>query len=651
MIPALASRRSLRPTRGPRFSALRIIAWSLAALGLCAAGARLASAQSSPGSFGVQGDHFVLNGTPVQILSGEIHYARVPRAYWRARMEMAKAMGLNTIATYIFWNIHEPRPGVYDFSGNNDVAAFIRLAQQEHLHVLLRAGPYSCAEWEFGGFPSWLLADPRMKTALRTNDPAFMVPVERWIKRLAQEVGPLQIARGGPIIAVQIENEYGNFSNDTAYMEHMKQIFVDAGFTGAMLYTVDPSRSLAAGQLPGVYSGVNFGTGGAVRGLTALAKDRPGQPLFATEYWPGWFDHWGHPHQTRSTAVQVQDLNYILSHHASLNIYMFHGGTSFGFMSGSSWTDNEFLPDVTSYDYDAPLDEAGHPTPKFYAYRAVLATYATSPLPPVPAPPPVIAIAPFALHAETSLWEHLPAPVVSANPLTMEALGQSYGYILYRKVLEAAADGPLVLDEVHDYARVYVDGRLVGTIDRRLKQNQVHLSAAKGARLDILVENSGRINSTKMMRGEVKGITQSVSLAGAPLTGWQMYSLPMDDAGAMRPHRSSSISAPSSLTADAPHFAFGSFNLNKIGDTFLDVSELGKGAVWVNGHALGRYWNIGPQKTLYLPGPWLRKGRNEVVVFDLFPSAPTVRLVGRTEPILNTITSEMSQPATRAPAE
>jgi beta-galactosidase len=612
----------------------------LAALLACAG-----HAQAQKPSFVVDGDHLALNGKPIQVLSGEIHYARIPRAYWQARMEMAKAMGLNTIATYVFWNVHEPRPGVYDFSGNNDLAAFIRLAQKEHLHVLLRAGPYSCAEWEMGGYPSWLLADPKMNTALRTDDPAFMVPVERWITRLAKEVAPLQIGRGGPIIAVQIENEYGNYSNDKKYMEHMRDIFIRAGFNGkdAMLYTVDPSKSLAAGEIDGIFSGVNFGTGGSERGLTALAAERPGQPLFVTEYWPGWFDHWGHPHETRPTDKQVKDLNYILGHRSSINIYMFHGGTTFGFMNGASWTDNEYLPDVTSYDYDAPLDEAGHPTPKFYAYRNVLAQYAGHPLPPVPASPPVIAIAPFATGDATSLWDHLPAPVLSRTPLTMEALGQSYGYILYRKQLDTAVKGPLVLDEVHDYARIYMDGKLAGTIDRRLKQDRIDIDAAKGARLDILVENSGRINSTHQMSSEVKGITHSVTLAGAPLEDWAIYSLPMDTAGQMHPSNSGE-----SALGDGPHFAFAHFDLKRVGDTFLDVSSLGKGALWINGHALGRFWNEGPQKTLYVPGPWLHAGRNDVVLFDIFDaSSAKPMLEGRTAPILNAAI-EAAKPAAHA---
>jgi beta-galactosidase len=599
-----------------------VCAWILASA------AAVAQQPAPAHSFAVDGDHFVLDGKPFQVIAGEMHYERIPREYWRARMEMAKAMGVNTIATYVFWNMHEPRPGVYDFSGNNDLVAFLKLAQAEHLYVLLRAGPYSCAEWEFGGFPAWLLKDPTMSTALRSNDPAFIVPAKRWIKRLGQEVGSLQIGNGGPIIATQIENEYGNFSNDHAYMAHMRDIFVEAGFTKSLLYTVDPSKALANGEIPGIYSGVNFGTGNAEQGLRALEASRPGQPLFATEYWPGWFDLWGHPHQTRPIAPQLEDLNYILGHGASINIYMIHGGTSFGMMAGASQSTGAYRGNVTSYDYDAPIDEAGHPTPKFYAYRDVILKYTHEKPLPVPAVPPVIAVPQFTLTQSASLWDHLPKPIQSEQPLTMEQVDQAYGYILYRKQMPAALhNAQLHLDTMQDFALVYLDGRLVGTLDRHYHQETIALSTDGPARLDILVENTGRLNSTKWMRNERKGI-RGAELDGAPLTGWQIYSLPMGEA----PRVSGQMPATST---PVPHFAGGSFKLTRIGDKFLDVRGLGKGLIWINGHALGRFWDIGPQGTLYVPGPWLKKGRNDVVIFELLKDDPTPKLTGLTTPILD----------------
>ena len=577
-------------------------------------------------SFAVQGDHFVLDGKPFQVISGEMHYERIPREYWRARMEMARAMGLNTIATYVFWNMHEPRPGVYDFSGNNDLVAFVKLAQEEHLYVLLRAGPYSCAEWEFGGFPAWLLKDPKMATALRSNDPAFMVPAERWIQRLGQEVAPLQIENGGPILATQVENEYGNFGSDHAYMAHMRDVFVAAGFTKSLLYTVDPSKALANGEIPGVYSGVNFGTGNAAHGLAALEAQRPGQPLFSTEYWPGWFDLWGHPHETRPIAPQLADLNTMLGQGASVNIYMVHGGTSFGMMAGASQSTGAYRGNVTSYDYDAPIDEAGHPTAKFFAYRDVILKYTHQPVMPVPAVPVVIAVPKFSLTRSTSLWEHLPQPVTAEQPLTMEQMDQAYGYVLYRKQMPAALNNAqLHLDRMQDFALVYLDGKLVGTLDRHFHQETIALTTSGPARLDVLVENTGRLNSTKWMREERKGI-RGAELDGVALTGWAMYSLPMESTPEMQ---------TGAHAASGPYFAAGSFVLNRVGDTFLDVRGLGKGLVWINGHALGRFWDIGPQGTLYVPGPWLKKGRNDVVILELLKDVGTPTLEGLTKPMLD----------------
>jgi beta-galactosidase len=591
---------------------------------------RPANAEAGAGAetFTVDGNHFLLNGKPHQVIAGEMHYARIPREYWQHRIQMAKAMGLNTIATYIFWNVHEPRPGRYEFSGNADIVTFIRMVQAEGMHVLLRAGPYSCAEWEFGGFPAWLLKDPRMKTALRTNDDAFMVPAERWIKRLAQETAPLLIANGGPIIAVQVENEYGNFGNEKAYMQHMLRIFQSTGYKDSLLYTVDPSKALPRGCLDGILSGVNFGTGNAEHGLAALEALRPGAPPFATEYWPGWFDLWGHPHETRPIPPQLKDIDYVLGHGGSINIYVFHGGTSFGTWPGASASTGNYRGNVTSYDYDAPLDEAGHTTPKFFAYRDLILSYTKAARLPVPAVEKVVAIPEFRLMPASMIWDALPDPTPSESLLTMEHLDQAYGYVMYRKQLDQPLNGAsLVLDPVHDYAQVYLDGTLVGTLDRHYNQTTMALTSDKpGARLDILVENTGRLNSTRAMRGEWKGLQQA-TLDGKPLTGWQIYSLPMEPP--------SFPQGRAIANTTGAHFATGTFELKQTGDAFLDVSALGKGLIWINGYALGRFWNIGPQSTLYVPAPWLKQGRNDVVVFDLFASRQPQTLVGRMKPILD----------------
>jgi len=560
-------------------------------------------------SFQISGRQFLLDGKPFQIISGEMHYARIPREYWHARLKMARAMGLNTISTYVFWNLHEPKPGVHDFTGQLDVAAFIRAAQEEGLHVILRPGPYVCAEWDLGGLPAWQLADP--KIVLRSDDPRFMQPAAAWLKRLGQELAPLQVTRGGPIIAVQVENEYGSFDHDRQYIKHIYDAIVDAGLGEALLYTADGPEQLPNGTLSGVPAAVNFGPGETQEAFKALAAIRPNQPLMAGEYWAGWFDHWGGKHHVTDAALQERDLRWMLSQGYSVNLYMFHGGTTFGFMNGANY-DNGYKPQTTSYDYDAALDESGRPTPKYYSFRAVIASLnPTVKLPEVPDTTALIVIPRFPLYESSSLWDNLGAPIEAESPLPMEMVGQSYGYILYRTHVAGPLEGELRIDGMHDYAKVYVNGVEQGTIDSRLEQGtvMVHSSESKNT-LDILVENGGRINFTKRLRDERKGITGTVTLAGNELRGWQIYPLSMDNL-------SSILFKPAESGAVGPSFLRGRFWLGKTGDTYLDMRGLGKGAVWVNGHALGRFWNIGPQYTLYVPGAWLKTGANEVVVFDL----------------------------------
>jgi beta-galactosidase len=562
---------------------------------------------AEPHTFKAENGKFTLDGKPFQVISGEMHYQRIPRAYWRDRLRMAKAMGLNTITTYVFWNVHETSPGVYDFSGNNDVAEFIREAQHEGLYVILRPGPYACAEWEFGGYPAWLLKDHDI--VVRSSDPKFISAAQRWITRLGQELAPLQIGNGGPIILVQVENEYGSFDKDHAYMEQIHRMLVDAGFTKAQLYTADGPEQVPDGSLPELPAAINFGPGESQKGFAYLKKMRPDGPFMNSEYWDGWFDHWGSKHAKTDAQQQAADLDWTLRQGYSISLYMFHGGTSFGWMNGANSNGKNYEPDVTSYDYDSPLDESGRPTPKYFLFRDTIAKATGITPPPVPPVAPAITIPAFTLTQGAALWSNLPKPVHSEQPLTMEDLDQAYGYILYRTTLSGPISGDLVLDQLHDYAQIYVDGKLAGTLDRRLNQNTLPLNIpSKSARLDILVENTGRVNFTKVLRGERKGITKQVMLAGKPVTGWDIYPLP--------------VLAPQTLHyshADCTGACFyrATFNIDKPADTFLDTSAFAKGQVWLNGHALGRVWNVGPQKTLYVPGPWLKAGENEVVVFDL----------------------------------
>jgi len=564
----------------------------------------------------VEGDHFVREGKPYQIISGAIHYARVPRAYWRDRLQKARAMGLNTVETYVFWNLHEPRAGVFDFSGQLDVAAFIRMAQEDGLNVILRPGPYVCAEWEAGGLPAWLFADPSLK--VRTRDPRFLEAANRYLARLGKEVAGLQASRGGPIIAIQIENEYGSFGHDKEYMEDIHQALIRAGLGDSLFYTSDGVDQLPNDALPGVLAVINFGPGEAQRDFARLATLRPNQPMMTGEYWDGWFDAWGNKEHVHTNAeAQAKEIEWILNQGHSLNLYMFHGGTTFGFMNGANMgagPNARYEPQTTSYDYDAALDEAGRPTPKFYLLRDVIQRRTGITPPPLPAAIPLAAVPDFQLSEYASLWDNLPAPVSSPEPHSMESLGQAYGYVLYRAHLTGAQSGSLTIDDLRDYAAVYLDQKLVGTLDRRLGQNSLPLQIT-GAHetLDILVENTGRINFGTHLQDGRAGITEAVSIGGQRISDWEIFSLPMespDSIGNWKPSRSASA---------GPAFFRGTFKLDHVADTYLDTSMLTKGFVWVNGHNLGRTWNIGPQKSLYLPAPWLRKGSNEVVVFDYGP--------------------------------
>jgi beta-galactosidase len=593
------------------------------------------AAQDTPGSahrIAIEGDHFALDGKPLQIISGELHYERIPREYWRDRLKKARAMGLNTISTYVFWNLHEPKPGVYDFTGSLDVAAFVRIAQEEGLYVILRPGPYACAEWDLGGLPAWLLADPDI--VLRSGDEKFLAPAERWLQRLGRELAPLQITHGGPIIAVQVENEYGSFGNDHAYMQRILAALRNEGLGEVLLYTADGGDELPAGTLAYIHAVVNLGPGEAKAEFAKLQKFRPGRPMMSGEYWDGWFDHWGEKHQTTDATQQAQELDWILSHGYSINLYMFHGGTSFGFMNGANWDRKNYEPDVTSYDYDSPVSESGALTKKYFVFRDVIAKHRPGvmiPEPPVPLP--AIEVPEFELTQSAALWSNLPTPISVERPRSMETFGQSYGYILYRTRVKEPLAAELQIRELRSYARVFVNGKLAGTLDRRKKQDRLRIEASADSTLDILVEGTGRINFTTELRNERQGITGPVTLAGKELSGWQVFPLPMDDLSTLQ------FSKARADASREPAFYRGQFDLHETGDTFLDTRGWSKGAVWINGHALGRFWNLGPQQTLYVPAPWLRKGINEVVVFTQ-DKPKTQQLRGLSAPILDELGTE-----------
>ena len=590
---------------------MTILAKSMAAILLaattllsCPLSAQIPEPANAPLS--VSRDKFMLDGKPFRLLSGELHYPRIPRAYWRDRLKKAKALGLNAVTVYIFWNMHEPQPGAYDFTGNNDVAEFLREAQQEGLYVILRPGPYACAEWDLGGYPAWLLKDHGM--VLRSSTASYMAAASRWMKRLGQELAPLQASHGGPIIAVQVENEYGSFGDDHAYMEQIHQLVVDAGFTSTLLYTGDGADELVKGTLPELPAGIDFGTGDADRSIKMFRKFRPTAPVYVAEYWDGWFDHWGEKHQLTDAAKQEFDVRSMLSEGASLSLYMLYGGTSFGWMNGANTDGKNYQPDVSSYDYDAPIDESGRPRPKYFALRKVIAEATGVTPPPVPESAPLITIAPIELKEAQPLWATLPHPIVSATPLSMEDIDQAYGYILYRTTITGTGPTQLEIDEVHSYARVFLDGKPAGKLDRRLNQKTLDLDVSGKHQLDILVENTGRINFTTAIRGERAGITKDVLLGGNVLTGWQIYPLPFTT---LPPggYFTKSCTGPCIYRAG--------FKVEVPGDTYLNTEKLGKGVLWVNGHLLGRFWNVGPMGSLFLPGAWLQPGENTLVVMDL----------------------------------
>ncbi|MBI0475248.1 beta-galactosidase [Sphingomonas sp. MA1305] len=606
---------------------------SIVACGLAAAAAAwpiTAGAAPATHTFTTGGGKFLKDGKPYQIISGEMHYVRIPREYWHDRLRKAKAMGINTITTYAFWNAHEPKPGVYDFSGQNDIVGFIRAAQEEGLDVILRPGPYVCAEWELGGYPAWLLKD--RKLVLRSTDPQYTAAADRWIKRLGQEVQPLLLKNGGPIIAVQLENEYGAFGSDQAYLRGLEATYRRAGLADGVLFTSNQAGDLAKGSLPNLPSVVNFGSGGAANAVAKLEAYRPDGVRMVGEYWAGWFDKWGEDHHETDGQKEAEELGFMLKRGYSVSLYMLHGGTTFGWMNGAdSHTGKDYHPDTNSYDYDAPIDEAGNPRYKYALLAKAIAAVTGTPAAPTPAPNVARTFPVSTIRRSASLWNNLPQPVRAAQPMTFEELGQNYGYVLYRVPLAAGQGGTLTLKGMHSYAQVYVDRQLVGTLDRRLDQETVTLPrTAKAATLDILVENTGRVNYSHAIRTEQAGLTGAVTLDGQPLKDWSMYRLPMDDLSQL---------AMTAAPCSGPCFYEADLTVDRPADTYLDARGLHKGQLWLGEHNLGRFWSIGPVHTLYVPAPWLRAGANRVTFFDL-TGTPDERLSTVAAPVWGAITRQ-----------
>jgi len=572
--------------------------------------------------FEIGSSDFLLDGVPIEIRCGEVHSQRVPKEYWHHRLRLAKAMGLNTVCAYLFWNVHEPRPGTFDWSGQADVAEFCRVAQEEGLWVILRPGPYSCAEWEMGGLPWWLLNQDGI--GLRTRDPRFIGPVRTYFKEVGRVLGPLQISHGGPILMVQVENEYGFFGQDADYMGELRQALIDAGFD-VPLFACNPKQHLKDGYRSDLFPVVNFGSDpeGAFK---ALREVMPKGPLMSGEFYAGWFDTWGAPHHTGDSTHYLNDLRYMLDHGESFSIYMAHGGTTFGFGTGA---DRPFKPDTSSYDYDAPISEAGWTTVKFFQTRDLMRQHLRTgeTLPEPPARNPVIRIDAVEAKQVAPIFSNLPASIADATARNMEAYDQGFGCILYRTNLPAGPAATFEAAAIYDIGQVFLDGKRVGFTDRRSHQFRVVLPAReKAATLDVLVEAMGRVNFGPEV-SDRKGIhgPTTLTIAGQPaieFKGWQIFRLPLD---AEMLSNLKFADAGSRKIDHGPAFWRATVHIDRPGDCFLDVRTWGKGFAWVNGHNLGRYWNIGPQQTMYIPGPWLKAGENEIVILDLLgPTDPKI---------------------------
>ena len=589
----------------------------------------VASCSKEKHTFEIKDGKFLYDGEKVQLICGEMHYPRIPVEYWRDRMQRAKAMGLNTVSAYVFWAVHEPQPGEFNFEGQADIARFVEIAAEEGLFVLLRPGPYVCAEFDFGGYPYWLQKDSTLKW--RSDNPAFLAACERYLNALGKELAPHTVTNGGNIIMVQVENEYGSYSDDKVYLGKLAEMIKNAGFN-VPLMTCDGSGQMPNGYIPGILPTVNGAVGEDI--MTSIDRFYPGGPYFVAEFYPAWFDVWGLPHSAVDYQRPAEQLDWMLSHGVSVSIYMFHGGTNFAYTNGANTNNGSYEPQPTSYDYDAPLGEYGNAYPKYHAFREVIKKN----LPEGVTLPPVPADNPTTTFAEVELTEWAPLSVAfgerveSETTLTMEDMNQDYGYIHYETTVAEPVKGKLVIDELRDYAVVVLNGKVVGSIDRRFHQNSIEIEVAEpNSVLEILVENGGRVNYGKDLVNNLKGITKGVTLAGEELKGWTITSLPLH-----RAEVDKFVFPKMRYEGNLPGFYRGTFTIDKIGDTFIDMTGWGKGAVWVNGRSLGKFWGIGPQQTIYLPAPWMKEGENEIVVFEMEATGKR-SLCGVEKPILNVL--------------
>ena len=620
-------------------------------------------------TFAVGNKTFLLNGQPFVVKAAEVHYPRIPRPYWDHRIKMCKALGMNTLCLYVFWNIHEQREGEFDFTDNNDVAEFCRLAQKNGMYVIVRPGPYVCAEWEMGGLPWWLLKKKDIK--LREQDPYFMERVKIFEQKVGEQLAPLTIQNGGPIIMIQVENEYGSYGEDKPYVSEIRDCLRSIYGNEMALFQCDWSSNFEKNGLDDLTWTMNFGTGANIdEQFRRLGELRPNAPKMCSEFWSGWFDKWGARHETRPAKDMVDGMDEMLSKGISFSLYMTHGGTSFGHWAGAN--SPGFAPDVTSYDYDAPINEWGLATPKFWELREMMAKYNNGKkLPAVPkAPMPIITVPKFELTEFATL-----STAVSKNGMgekgslkTFEEMDMGWGTMIYFTQLPEITSSSVLTGEFHDFAQVFIDRKYIGKIDRVKNEKSLTLPPVKkGAELIIFVEGMGRINfgrAIKDFKGIIGNVTLSTETDDAEIVltpkNWLNIAIPDDYETARNSlDMVKSFNAKTDIKGSIPGIAVtrnyeesaklaefmkpgyhrGYFNLSKVGDTFLNFETWGKGQVWVNGHAMGRFWSIGPQQTLYIPGCWLKKGKNEVIVFDVMGPKEAV-CWGQAEPDLNKLQLE-----------
>ena len=625
---------------------------------------------AKPGTFTAGEGTFLLNGKPFIVKAAEVHYPRIPRPYWDHRIKMCKALGMNTVCIYIFWNIHEQQEGSFDFSGNNDVAEFCRLAQKNGMYVIVRPGPYVCAEWEMGGLPWWLLKKKDIK--LRERDPYFMERVKIFEEKVGEQLSGLTIQKGGPIIMVQVENEYGSYGEDKPYVSEIRDCLRGIYGSELALFQCDWASNFEKNGLDDLTWTMNFGTGANIdQQFKRLGELRPNAPKMCSEFWSGWFDKWGARHETRPAKAMVEGMDEMLSKGISFSLYMTHGGTSFGHWAGAN--SPGFAPDVTSYDYDAPINEYGHTTPKYFELREMMQKYSDKKLPAVPkAPAPIITVPKFELKEFAPFMAAMTKPVNGA-PKTFEEMDMGWGTMMYSTRLPEITSQSVLSGEFHDFAQVFIDKKYIGKIDRVKNEKSLTIPAVKkGAELIIIVEGMGRINFGRAIK-DFKGIVGNVTLTTETddvemvLTpkNWMNVAIPDDYETAVKAldmvKGVNDQVAAGKVKGSVPALAFtqgyegskklgdimkpgyhrGYFTLKKVGDTFLNFETWGKGQVWVNGHALGRIWSIGPQQTLYVPGCWLKKGKNEIIILDVV--GPKERVVwGQAEPELNKLQLEKS---------